>query len=152
MRTTLLAWFTVALCACSSDAADSSLQAGSDAAVEAGGNGGASSQDAKGEAGSFITPGDGSGYVSDVVLKDGGWFDCQGCACDGLTHFCLFYEMHFRTNPPDDAAVCETPEAGDGCLPLPTECGGTPSCACLSSYGCVCSDDGGGLLVDCWLG
>lgn len=129
---------------------------GSGGVTTGGGSGGVVTGGASGSGGFVITGGSGGGepdgFLSDVVLADAAPFDCDGCACDGSTHYCLHVAAGAKTPPLPDAAACS--DAGTSCIPLPDGCGSTPSCSCIPpKYGgaCYCSDVGGGLLVFCAL-
>jgi hypothetical protein len=121
---------------------------GASASGGAGGVGGAGGAIPLGGSGPTTDAGLGGGPAT---LADGGPFDCTGCACDGLTHFCATASGG-KIPPAPDASACEPSETW-GCVALPESCGGVPTCACLlaiPAYAvCHCDDVGGGLLVRC---
>lgn len=164
ISTLLLASALVVPVACGSTDSDAGR---SDASAGAGGSGGSAGSASGGAAGSggisLFDAGGGSGGMADaatdpITVADAGWFECGGCLCDGTTHYCEQISAGVNApsppEPPDGATLCSTKEAGNDCLPLPTECAGVPSCGCVPKpYGdiCSCNDVGGGLLVHCAL-
>ena len=97
--------------------------------------------------------------VPDVGLVDGGGpFLCNGCLCDGRTHYCDFSSAGAPVPLAPifgDAGACA--DAGSSpCEPLPPGC--VPAnCACLpneskgGACSCFRSKDGDGLLAGCVL-
>jgi hypothetical protein len=129
-----------------------------------GASGGASTGGASGSGGSAGSAGQSGGSAGlslpdaakDVatdpgLLSDAGWFDCKGCLCPGDTHYCLSISAGMvGPPPPPDAATCAEKDSGTNhCVPLPSGCGGVPSCACVDQGFCSCDDVGGGLSVHC---
>jgi hypothetical protein len=111
-----------------------------------------------GGSGGGIVISDAGPPINDTGVADAAWFDCLGCACDGTTSYCYSFsggmkQPPARVPPDPDAATCDvaTEPSGNGCVLLPAECQGAPSCACLptSLSWCNCYDDGGGLRVQC---
>lgn len=83
-------------------------------------------------------------------------FDCQGCLCDGATHYCLVIHGgapagNGPKGPPPEP-TCDDDASPNDCKPLPAMCAGKPSCACLDMGGaCQCDEMGGGVTVTCVL-
>jgi hypothetical protein len=143
-RTTITA--LLALVAALGVGACGSTEAGNDGA---GGNGG-SSGGAGGQAGtSRDGSSDGAGtcsYADGVTLPDGGAFQgvCPATGC-----------------PAGTVCVAEIGGVGGGggeyCAPIPNECHGSPSCACMATCACTnaiggrretCSDQNGTIACD----
>ncbi|CAN5651979.1 hypothetical protein BH09MYX1_BH09MYX1_27470 [soil metagenome] len=90
--------------------------------------------------------------TENVGLVDGGGpFLCGYCICDGRTRYCNTTEKFPALDPNfGDASACG--DAGR-CLPYPSGCLPTPTCACLAKAG-ACSCDrsavGDGLSAGCF--
>jgi hypothetical protein len=110
----------------------------------------------------------GSGGVPDAgsdasdggpFVADAGMFDCQGCGCNGATHYCVNIMAGTQVMEPFGTGECTdvTDPTAEGCHPLPADCKGVPSCGCLPSPlpgaggACDCGDSGGGLTYSCAL-
>jgi hypothetical protein len=168
VRALALVLWVVPFAACGASTEDSIARAhaGGSGGTSTGGSGATSDASAGAGAGpSGGASGSGgfaasAGAVADASLDspsvtDAGWFDCGGCACDGTTHYCVEWVgggAYAPPPPPPDAAVC----AGDagfptgGCLALPANCSGPPSCDCVPTGCGVCTVVPGGLLVTCY--
>lgn len=140
----------------STDAEHETTLTGGAAGSGALGGGGSGGSELGGSAGGIVLSDAAPPSFDGPDLADAGWFDCDGCACNGATHYCLVVDSFpFLPNapPPPDAASCDT-AAGSGCTPLPADCLEAPSCSCIPPKyggGCDCSDDGGGLRMYCVL-
>lgn len=83
-------------------------------------------------------------------------FDCDGCACDGATHYCRQVYAGAQVPPAPDAGSCSELDAGwSSCIPIPPDCISAPSCACLDTYNGACQcqlvEEGAGFWVQCFL-
>lgn len=84
-------------------------------------------------------------------------FDCQGCACDGTTHYCRVDHAGAQKPPAPDAGACPDGDGGmySHCIPLPSECLPIPTCECLDPFGGACQcellEGAAGYFVECFL-
>ena len=82
-----------------------------------------------------------------------GPFECQGCLCEGETHFCEIVHAGAAPVPPPGPPpepACVDDAGPSYCKPLPPACAGTPTCACVNTLGCDCAVTGGGVTVTCY--
>jgi hypothetical protein len=83
------------------------------------------------------------------LIDGGGVFMCNGCMCDGRTHYC---DISTGLAPAFDAAGWDA--CAGSCLELPDGCAPQPTCACIHLWdwvqcSCRASDGGEGLFAGC---
>ena len=128
---------------------------GSDAGAEAttggsAGSAGSTGIDAGGSDAAVYNPRADSGTI------DAGLFDCDGMCCEGATHYCRIVSggaAPIFGTPPEAGLTCSDAGTSTRCIPLPSQCVGAPSCACVGTqYGgaCQCDSTGGGVTVQCY--
>jgi hypothetical protein len=122
------------------------------------GNGGAHPTGSTGTGSAQQTGSGGSGGALEAGTR--GLFDCNGCMCDGATHYCKITlagaAPSHQEKPPPGPDGCTDADAGapDGCIPLPSTCLPDPACTCIEANAlawCACSDESAGLKLTCML-
>ncbi|MEP7123871.1 MAG: hypothetical protein ABJE95_23280 [Byssovorax sp.] len=145
--------------ACSSVAVDT--KSTSNASGSATGAGGAAS--ASSSSGVIEDVGGGTGFGGFPGTTSGaggtggspsmaGMFDCNGCLCDGATHYC---ELQFGgaappPGPPPEP-MCDADAGPIRCKPIPSACLPMATCQCIypQEGPCTCKVDPGGITVTC---
>ena len=90
----------------------------------------------------------------DVTLDGGGPFLCHGCSCNGTDHYC--YDLWVGAPLDAQPGACPS-DGGSSCVPYPSECLSSSTCACLVSHTncpsaeCVLDPSGNGLDLLCIL-
>jgi hypothetical protein len=161
-RATAVLLATVGLaagCGSSSSANGGGAGAGGSAAAGGGAAGGGAAAGSAGLPGFDAAPDSPAANPwPDSGTIDAGVFDCDGVCCDGTTHYChIDYAgaSPIFGSPPDAGLACSDAGANTHCVPLPADCTGSPSCACVGAHeqylpSCTCDDQGGGLTVKCY--
>jgi hypothetical protein len=157
-----MAWSLAATLAAACGSVDVDKKASSNASGSATGAGGAgTSSSTGGDVGGGIGFGGAPGTSSSTVSAGGspampGTFDCNGCLCDGATHFCeqVFHDPSPPPPPgPPPEPLCADDAGLSGCKPIPAACLPTATCQCVDPQlgSCVCKVDHAGITVTCTL-
>jgi hypothetical protein len=83
-----------------------------------------------------------------------GLFDCNGCLCDGATHYCELVSGGKAPGPPPGPPpqpMCPEDAGAIRCKPIPAECLPMATCKCVDPQQgpCTCTVDPQGITVTC---
>ncbi len=149
--------FSLLLSAClfaCGGADNSNLDGGGDATTEGGGADGGNKDGGPGGDGGGTDGGGadaGNDAATDAGKTDAGdagstTFACGSKTCDSATDYCEKTKTSLLDGGLKDAGTIDT------CLAYPPSCtvdGGTPSCSCITTTGCTCTQNGSDITVTC---
>ncbi len=146
------------LLACSGDDTNTTDGGGNDATTDVGQNKDVTTTDTGNDVTTTTDGGDGGTTTTDggdggTTTGDGGTFACGTKTCTTATEYCSKVTAGPDGGLPIDAGKFDGGNVEvDNCVAYPTQCtadGGTPTCTCVNTTNCGCTDTSGQITVSC---